>query len=728
MKILSMTATFGKLQNRTLNFEEGLNIIQAPNEWGKSTWCAFLVAMLYGIDTRERSKAGALPDKDRYRPWSGSPMSGTMRIDWNGRDITIQRSSSARIPMGVFSAYETHTGVKVPELTADNCGQQLLGVERSVFARSAFLRFSELPVKQDEALRSRLDSLVTTGDESDATRTLEKKLKDLKNSIRYNRTGLLPQAQAELSALENDLWQYRQLLLQTDSARRRRQELTEYRAQLENHKLALRYAAARDDRARIESARAECAGAHRKLEILQNRCSLLPSRRQAEAMLQQLGSLRRDWDSLQMEEQMLPDAPRVPPVPEAFTGLTPEEAVARARADRVQALSLDRKPSPAGLILLCAGIAALAAGAVLYVTVSPAVIGIVSALAGLIPAVSGGALVLSQKNRRSALRQQLADLIARYGSDSPDRWEADADAYAAAWNTYRQEQAAYTALRGNLDQRRDALTLRLQSTEGQGSLTDRMEQWRTTLSCWDELDDLRRTCQQFDTHLQALEALAKDAPAQPGPDTLTHSEAETAALLSNVDFELSQLQRKLGQYQGQADAIGSQEALEQKLEQVSERVIKLEQTYDALELALNTLQEARTQLQRRFAPRITRQAQDIFTRLTGGRYNRLTLGADLQMEVAALDETTLQSARFRSDGTVDQLYLALRLAVARELTPAAPLILDDALIRFDETRLKSALSLLSQEAKQRQILLFTCQDRELRLLEDCPCDADSCLS
>ena len=49
MKIYSMTATFGKLENQTLALMPRLNIISAPNEWGKSTWCAFLAIMLYGL-------------------------------------------------------------------------------------------------------------------------------------------------------------------------------------------------------------------------------------------------------------------------------------------------------------------------------------------------------------------------------------------------------------------------------------------------------------------------------------------------------------------------------------------------------------------------------------------------------------------------------------------------------------------------------------------------------
>ena len=60
-----MTAAFGKLQGHTLELKDGLNIIQAPNETGKSTWCAFLLAMLYGINSRERDRAGFIADKNR---------------------------------------------------------------------------------------------------------------------------------------------------------------------------------------------------------------------------------------------------------------------------------------------------------------------------------------------------------------------------------------------------------------------------------------------------------------------------------------------------------------------------------------------------------------------------------------------------------------------------------------------------------------------------------------
>ena len=58
MLIKRMAASFGRLQNDTLELQPGLNILQAPNETGKSTWCAFLLSMLYGINSRERDRPG----------------------------------------------------------------------------------------------------------------------------------------------------------------------------------------------------------------------------------------------------------------------------------------------------------------------------------------------------------------------------------------------------------------------------------------------------------------------------------------------------------------------------------------------------------------------------------------------------------------------------------------------------------------------------------------------
>ncbi len=710
MQILSMTATFGKLQNDTLTLKPGLHIIEAPNEWGKSTWCAFLVSMLYGVDTKARTTKDTLADKEHYKPWSGSPMSGSMDIDWNGRRITVQRRTKGRIPMGEFYAFETDTGLEVKELTAENCGQMLLGVERSVFTRSGFLRFSDLPVEQDEALRSRLNALVTTGDESGTAQTLGQKLKELKNKCRFNRSGLLPQAEAQRDELERRIAQQDALLHQVGQLQVRQKQLEQWQADLQNHKAALAYAGAKDNAARLRQAEIAAEQSRLALASLEEKCVSLPDKESAEQSIREASALAREASSMQMETQMLPPAPTEPPAPAMFAGQTPQDALAQAKADRESVNSI--QVAKANPLLLILGILLAVAGGVLCAFMLP--VGIVTAGVGGILAAVGGVIFAKQRAKAAGQTQKLDALTLRYGTGDPDKWVSIAQGYADAWDSYRQELAEYTALRGDLDARRQALNEKMNALGGDVAMI--AERSRQIIRVWEDLDIARRQDRQAQDHLKTLQSMVKEVAPPAQPDDLIYTEAETDRMLSDAAYELRQVTQKLGQYQGQVDAAGNRDQTKQALEQVCSRIRRLEQTYKALDCAQEALANATAQLQRRFAPRITKQAQDLFADLTVGRYERLTLGEDLSMQASARGEDTLRSAQWRSDGTIDQLYLALRLAVARELTPQAPLVLDDALVRFDDVRLKAAISILNREAQAKQVLLFTCQSREKALL------------
>ena len=706
MRIYSMTATFGKLEHETLTLQPGLNIIEAPNEWGKSTWCAFLVTMLYGLDTRAKTTKASLADKERYAPWSGSPMSGRIDLNWNGRDITIERASKGRTPMGIFRAYETATGLEIPELTAANCGQTLLGVERSVFTRAGFLRFSDLPVTQDDALRHRLNALVTTGDESGAAEALGQKLRDLKNRCRYNKSGLLPQTESQRDQLEGKLQELNDLNTQAQRLRKRQQEVEQWIAQLENHKTALQFAAAQDDAQRVAAADTAHRSAQSQYRQLEAHCDSLPDRDTAEAAVQSLNALRRDQDALQMEEQMLPQPPEIPQSPACFSGVRPEDAVAQAKADQTAMAALTEPKKPPVALLLGLGLLMIPVGVTLLM-LKLLVFGIPALCIGAALLIAGFAANHKFNHQLATVHAKRSALCQRYGSDDPAQWVASAHRYADGWNAYRHDLAIYRQQRGDLDSRREALRQRADSLRSGRELKD----WQDILSSWDALGDARRTLQQAQRHLDTLQAMAKTACAPSQPDELTHTEAQTIRLLSDAQFEQRQLHQKLGQCLGQMEALGSADALEKELDALRQRIYKLEQTHTALELAQNALNTARQELQRRFAPRITKRAQELFTKLTGGRYDRLTLGEDLSVQAGAIGEDTLHSQQWRSDGTVDQLYLALRLAVAQELTPLAPLVLDDALVRFDDDRLATALEILRQEAATKQVILFTCQGR-----------------
>lgn len=701
MMIYSMTATFGKLEHETLTLKPGLNVIEAPNEWGKSTWCAFLLAMLYGLDTRAKASRTALPDRERYAPWSGSLMSGRMELRWNGRDITIERSTRGRIPMGEFRAYETASGMNVPELNAGNCGLVLLGVERSVFQRAGFIRQSDLPVTQDDDLRRRLNALVTTGDESADASRLEKGLRELKNRCRYNRSGLLPQALQRRQQLEENLEELASLESRLTRGEADLEKNRAERADLENHLDALAYEQAKLDEERVARARDNREAARGRLKELEERCAGLPSPEEIEEKLALLRGHREQWE--QFRQQSLPPLPRMPEVPACFLGMTPDQALRQAREDGEKS-----RRSPWAWALLALGVVCFgaAAGLAFYRRMLPA--GLLGATGLLTLGIAAAQWMLWRGRSRALCR--------RYGSPDPRRWEALARDYAAARAEYNRRERILSESRESLAARRQTLLQRHQSLCGEKSLEQCIRELEGQLRIYQQTEnargEVRRACGEYEN----LKAMARTAPPPHREDCRRESMEETRAELSRLEEQEQRLRGQLGQYRGAAETLPPREKVERELERLKRRIRELERWEAALTLAQQTLSQAAAELQRRFAPRISQGAQELMVRLTLGRYDRLRLESDLSLQAGAREEDTLRAARWRSAGTADQLYLALRLSVARELTPGAPLILDDALVRFDEERLKAAMEVLKEFSQSRQVILFTCQTRENEIM------------
>ena len=698
MKILKMTATFGKLENKVLTLVPGLNIIEAPNEWGKSTWCAFLTAMLYGISTKERTTKDSLAVKDRYAPWSGVPMSGTMELEWNGKSITIQRSQQGRTPFGAFSAFETETGLPVSELTAANCGKVLLGIEKEVFERTAFLRLADLPVTDDGALRDRLNALVTTGDESGTDTMLTEKLHKLRNACKHNKTGLLPTAERERDEILTKIRKMDTLQAQQETLMETQKTLTEELTCLQNHKVHLAYEAAKEEETHLHNAAAQTEQLRQAVAELEEKCASLPPEEETRYKLSTLSSLQQSRAVLQ--EKALPQPPTAPAPHIAFVGLGSEEAVRKARQDQ-KAFEMLQKPTT--LLFLILSLVMYAIGFALML-VDPLLI---------LPCAAIGSTLLYMNNRnKQAQKKERADLCRPYGDLSPDAWLTEAESYRQAQQTYEKDTAAYNAEVLALEKEKAQLSVRLSELTLGISIPEALDTWQNQLALRDILSQKKATLSQAENHEKALRAVIKPLPAPETEDSLTLSLSETENAISRRENALISAKNQLQQLTGQTLSLGDKDALMRSLSAIEQRLLQLNDCYTALTVALETAASASQSLQRRFAPGISQKAQALFARLTGGRYDRLLLNRDFSMQVAAREETVLQDTRFRSDGTVDQLYLALRLAVADTLCPDAPLVLDDALVQFDDVRLKEALALLKEESENKQVILFTCQSRE----------------
>ena len=722
-----MQASFGRLQNERLELRDGLNVVTAPNESGKSTWAAFLLAMLYGIDTSQRASAGQLPAKTKYKPWSGAPMEGRMELLWQGKHITLERGTKGRTPMGEFRAYETESGQPIEGMTGENCGELLLGVGRSVFERSAFVGQSAAAVTSDAELEKRLSSLVTTGDETVSFTDTAARLRDWRNRCRHNRTGLLPQAEQQRTQVEDTLAQIHALHKNDLTLRAQESELNARQAELEKILQALRAQEAARAFARRDEAAQLLETAQAALAAAQAETVHIPPREVLTELSQQLTLLQ------QRSAQPLPqpgDAPTPPACPAAFRGLAEEELSQRAQADAQQVQSLTGgKPHPVVLPLIMGvlAMAGLLACALILKDVIPAVLAV-----PVCPLILAIWLPLTQRHNRTVAENaaKAQAIAARYEERPPETWAAFAAEYCGALRLYEQQKRQYDALCAERQAHEQAILQTRARLLGQVSMFDpaaktdaqALSAVQAALRRRDAAQDAQRAADvalsRYDAVCAALgEQKLIAAPADVDTKDWTLPTAQQALL--QVQAQRSQLRSRLDQSEGRAAALGDPAALEAECEQLTARIAQLTSRYAALERAEAALESADRTLQTRFSPRIGALAGELLGGMTDGRYDTVLLDRQLHAEARQTGESITRQLLYLSGGTADQVYLAVRLAICRlALGADAPLVLDDALVRFDDARMTRALALLREEAKTRQVILFTCQSREQTALEN----------
>ena len=719
MKLLRMTATFGRLEQETLSLTDGLNVLQMPNEAGKSTWAEFLLAMLYGVDTSERVKTGVLPVKTKYQPWSGKPMEGVIELTHAGRRITITRTSTARAPLGVFSAVYTDSGLPVEGMTGANCGQMLLGVPKSVYQRSAFVRQAGLGLTADADLEARLSALVTTGDEAISFAAADKRLLAWQNRVRHNKTGLIPDAERELAAVDGALTALAREHEKNLALRAQLQTLQTQQAACEEDLRALRAADVQQKKAQLYDAKRAAMQAANRENAASAVCARLPREDALLALSQEASAL------LSMPEvESAASAPARPACPQAFSGVDEERLLDKAQRDMREFDRLTAKKHRVSTPLLALAALFIGLGAAGWLVRHEPLMPAAFALAALACVVTALVNAAHDRKREAELSEAQA-LLTLYENHSRDEfyayavqyrdalraWQAASEA-AAAQNAARDAESRLraertAALLGSVRMFADAGTL-LEAQSAIGSALEAYRAWHTA----------QQAAQQAKTRYDALAQALGDIPDLPVPardvSGLTNEQAETAlartqALAAAVQSQLDQSRGRLEQFGSEVELSAKKQALTQKLDLLNER-------REALTLARQTLEQANAALAERFSPRLVREASDIFSELTGGRYARVQISRQMDME-AGQPDAAMRRSLFLSGGTADELYLSVRLAVCRLLLPEdAPIVLDDALAMFDDDRLCLALCLLQREAANRQILLFTCQSRERRCL------------
>ena len=156
--------------------------------------------------------------------------------------------------------------------------------------------------------------------------------------------------------------------------------------------------------------------------------------------------------------------------------------------------------------------------------------------------------------------------------------------------------------------------------------------------------------------------------------------------------------------------------LEEEKIKLQKELKQLENKNNSFNIAKEVLQIAYEKMKNNVTPKFTKNLSQTINKISNGKYNKVTIN-DEEGLMVELENGEYITADRLSIGTIDQLYLSLRLSMAEEISEEKmPVILDEAFAYFDDYRLENALKFLVEELEENQIILFTCTKREEEIL------------
>ena len=131
-----------------------------------------------------------------------------------------------------------------------------------------------------------------------------------------------------------------------------------------------------------------------------------------------------------------------------------------------------------------------------------------------------------------------------------------------------------------------------------------------------------------------------------------------------------------------------------------------------INIAKTALERAYDKMRKEITPKFTKNLSSIVDKLSDGKYNKINF-IDGEGLIVELENGEYINANRLSVGTIDQLYLSLRLSAMQEITKERmPIILDETFAYYDNSRLENIIKYIDKEFKENQIIIFSCSNRE----------------
>lgn len=689
MKIKNIKVNaYGNIENKDINLEEGINIIHGANESGKSTLLNYIISIFYGISRNKDGKA--LSDYEKYKPWNSNEFSG--RISYkleNGEKYEIFRDFNKKNPKIYNDKLEDISDrFETDKKDGSKFFIEQMGIDKQMYLSTVVSTQEEvrLDEKNQNMLIQKIANLAGTGEDNVSYKKALIKLQEkIRDEIGTNKTSQKP-----INIIEKEIVEINNKIVETEKYRNRKYEIDAEKEQILSELKEL------EQQKQILQ---ELQNSMKSEEETKNRLEIREKNRKdniakINELTNQKNTINAESERVQSAKNHLQDI--IKGHKENIEKLNSEiEKIANEKEETQE----KEKPSISFIVITVVLAIALICSIILIKNY------IVSGILG-VALIANIVFYVINKNKQKVNKAKLREKINQEKQYKREKLENQKQQIIANVNTTEKElekqEEEEKQVNSELSMLKGQIILLEKNNE---KITEEIEQ------------DNKAIKEESNKNKQQIIEKYKDKNIN---DLLYINDyqnyiSKIEETINNNRIRIKGLEIEYNTIVPQLDEIV---VLEEKREADKEKLAELREKESIINIAIENLMDAYEEMKTTITPKFTKNLSESIQKISSNKYNKVTINDENGMIIENNRGEYVEAIKL-STGTIDQLYLALRLSMIDELSKEnLPIILDESFAYSDNNRLKNMLQYLTSDLNNHQTIIFTCTDREQKMLEE----------
>jgi len=679
---------YGNIENKDINLEEGINIIHGANESGKSTLLNYIISIFYGISKNKDGKA--LSDYEKYKPWNSNEFSG--RISYkleNGEEYEIFRDFNKKNPKIYNDKLEDISDrFETDKKDGSKFFIEQMGIDKQMYLSTVVSTQEEvrLDEKNQNMLIQKIANLAGTGEDNVSYKKALIKLQEkIRDEIGTNKTSQKP-----INIIEKEIVEINNKIVETEKYRNRKYEIDAEKEQILSELKEL------EQQKQILQ---ELQNSMKSEEETKNRLEIREKNRKdniakINELTNQKNTINAESERVQSAKNHLQDI--IKGHKENIEKLNSEiEKIANEKEETQE----KEKPSISFIVITVVLAIALICSIILIKNY------IVSGILG-VALIANIVFYVINKNKQKVNKAKLREKINQEKQYKREKLENQKQQIIANVNTTEKElekqEEEEKQVNSELSMLKGQIILLQKNNE---KITEEIEQ------------DNKAIKEESNKNKQQIIEKYKDKNIN---DLLYINDYQN--YISKIEETINNNRIRIKgleiEYNTIVPQLDEMVVLEEKQEADKEKLAELREKESIINIAIENLMDAYEEMKTTITPKFTKNLSESIQKISSNKYNKVTINDENGMIIENNRGEYVEAVKL-STGTIDQLYLALRLSMIDELSKEnLPIILDESFAYSDNNRLKNMLQYLTSDLNNHQTIIFTCTDREQKMLEE----------